>query len=89
LRVTSVSLRTELVEREGSRLVAVGSVELDGQLRIEYIRVVRLSDGRFLVAMPSQVNNAGEHQDVVHPTTKWLRKMITDAVLDALSKKDH
>ncbi len=86
IRVTAVNLRTELVEKPGSRLVAVGSVELSGEFRIEYIRVVRANDGRFLVAMPSRTNGIGAHRDVCHPISARLRKEIDAAVLNELGK---
>lgn len=81
MKVTRVNLRTDLVERIGSRLLACGSVELDCELRIEYVRVVKTMDGRLLVAMPSRVNNAGMHRDTVHPITGRLRAEIDAAVL--------
>lgn len=87
MRVTRVNLRTELVERPGSRIVAVGSIILDQELMIEYVRVVRAADGRFIVAMPSLVSTNGQHKDVIHPISSALRKKIDAAVLDELSKK--
>lgn len=81
MRVTAVSLRLDLIDRPGSRLVAVGSVELDGELRIEYVRVLLASDGRLVVAMPSRQTRVGEYRDTVHPTTPALRALIDEAVL--------
>jgi DNA-binding cell septation regulator SpoVG len=81
MHITSIKMRTELVQRNNSRLVACGSIELDHQLRIEYIRVVKTNDGRFLVCMPSLVNGAGQHRDTVHPTNPDLRKQINDRVM--------
>lgn len=81
MRVTRVTLRTDLLERSGSKLVACGSVTLDGELRIEYIRVIRTTDGRLIVAMPSQRNGAGAHRDLVHPIVGRLRAEIDAAVI--------
>lgn len=88
MRVTRVNLRTDLMLREGSssRLIACGSVELDGELRIEYIRVVRTNDGRILVAMPSHRNSAGAHRDLVHPVVQKLRDEIHRAVMDEVTR---
>lgn len=55
---------------------------LDGELRIEYIRVIRTSDGRLIVAMPSQKNSAGAHRDLVHPIVGRLRAEIDAAVIN-------
>lgn len=87
MEITSVSLRTELVQRDGSRLIACGSVTLDNELRIEYIRVVKTNDGRFLVCMPSLVNGTGQHRDTVHPIKRTLREKINDSVLEELKKQ--
>lgn len=81
MRVTAVRLRLDLLDRPNSRLVAVGSVELDGELRIEYIRVILTSEGRLVVAMPSRESRVGEHRDTVHPITPGLRSRINEAVL--------
>lgn len=88
IHVTRVNFRTDLYEKPGSRLVAVGSVELDKEFKIEYVRILRPHDGRFLVAMPSRFNEVtGEHKDLCHPITERLRKEINEAVLDALRKR--
>lgn len=81
MKVTHVRLNIDLLQRSGSRLLAVGSITLDGVFQVEYIRVVRRTDGTLLVAMPSQKNNAGSHQDVAHPVSRQLRDDINNTVL--------
>ena len=84
MQITRVNLSTELVHKEGSRLIAFGSIDFEDELRIEFVRVVKAYDGRILVCMPQLVNVTGQHKDAVHPLSKNLRQIVNEAVFKAL-----
>lgn len=86
MRITRVNLSTEISQKEGGRLLAFGSIDLDNELRIEMIRIVKTHDGRILVCMPSLINSAGMHKDTVHPLNSGLRQSINEMVFEALKK---
>lgn len=87
MEITAVSIRTELTQRDGGRLLAFGSIEFDHSLVIEHIRVVKTWDGRVLVCMPSLITSAGTHKDCVHPVKRELRQKINDAIIAELKKE--
>ncbi len=86
MNVTAVRLNKQLVFRPHDRLKAVGSVELDHEFRIEYVKVIEVSEGRLLVAMPSQKNTVGKWADVCHPIKPELRARIDRAVLEEYAR---
>lgn len=86
MRVTRVNISTQLIQKEGGRLLAYGSMDFDNELRIEKIRVVKTLDGRILICMPSLLNNAGVRQDIVHPISKNLRQTINDVFIEELKR---
>lgn len=86
MKITRVNISTQLIQKEGGRLLAYGSIDFDDSLRIEKIRVVKTMDGRILVCMPSIMNNAGIRQDIVHPTCRHLRENINTTFLDELKR---
>lgn len=67
-------------------LIASATVEIGGYLVIERVRVVRLHDGRRLVAMPSVRNANGSFTDVVRPANREARQALNDAVLAAVDQ---
>lgn len=69
-----------------SKLIASATVELEGDLVIERIRVVKLKDGRRLVAMPSVRNTNGSFTDVVRPSNHVMRQVLDDAVLNEVDR---
>lgn len=87
MEITKVSIRTNLTQREGGRLLAFGSIELDNALVIEHIRIVKTWDGRVLCCMPSIMTSAGIHKDAVHPKNKELRGRINDAIISELKRQ--
>ena len=86
MRITRVNLSTELAPKEGNRLIAFGSIDIDNELRIEFIRVVKTHDGRILVCMPSLLNSAGQHKDTVHPLNSLLRQSINEMIFQELKR---
>ena len=70
------------VNIEGSRLKGYATIEIDGCLEINNIRII---DGknRMFCAMPSRKINDEKFDDYVHPknqeTRLYLEKMILDA----------
>lgn len=86
MRITKVNLNTEIAQKEGGRLLAFGSIDIEDELRIEFVRIVKTHDGRILVCMPSLVNSAGQHKDTVHPLNKYLRQSINEIVFNELQK---
>lgn len=68
-------------------IIASGSIVLDGVLVIANIRVVRLQNGKTVVAMPSRQIATGEYKDLVYPISPALRVIIDTAVIAALEAK--
>lgn len=88
MKITGVQIRPWLGPQPGGRsvLIASASVEIGGCFVIERVRVVRLHDGRRLVAMPSVRNANGSFTDVVRPANREARQAINDAVLSAVDQ---
>lgn len=88
MKVTAVTIRPWMGPQPEGRnvLLASATVEIGGYLVIERVRVVRLHDGRRLVAMPSVRNANGSFTDVVRPANREARQAMNEAVLAAMDQ---
>lgn len=88
LKITSVQIRPWLGPQPSGRsvLIASATVEIGGWLVVERVRIVRLYDGRRLVAMPSVRNANGSFTDVVRPANREAREALNSAVLAAVDR---
>lgn len=78
LKVTEVRLQ----KNEGDdRLLAYGSITLDGEYVVNGIRVVMSNDGHPFVAYPSRQGKDGQYHDICFPLKRTLREDITMQVL--------
>ena len=73
-------VNVKLLRDPGNRVLATAELILDDGLVIHDLKVIEGRNGLF-VAMPSRLGNDGEFRDVVHPTTRALRKKLDDMVL--------
>jgi len=83
VKVTQINVRPWLGPQPAGKnsVMASATIEIDGNLVIERVRVIAMFDGRRLVAMPSVRNGNGSFTDVVRPANKDVRNAINEAVL--------
>lgn len=88
MKITAVTVRPWLGPQPPGRstLIASATVEIGGELLIDRIRVVKLHDGRRLVAMPSVRNANQSFTDVVRPVNREARQALDEAVLEAVDR---
>ena len=67
--------------KEGSNLRAFASITLGGVFAVNDLRVLEGSKGTF-VSMPQTKGKDDKYHDICFPTTKAMRKEISDAVLN-------
>lgn len=77
--ITDIKIRKIL---QSSRLRAIVSVTLDGQLAIHDIKVIE-GPQRLFVSMPSKREADGVFRDIVHPINHTLRQDLEEKVLAA------
>ena len=68
--------------RNEERLKGFVNVTFDDAFVVRGMKVISGNDGYF-VAMPSRVRPDGTHQDIAHPVTVEMRKLIEEKVLEA------
>lgn len=68
--------------RNEERLKGFVNVTFDGVFVVRGMKVISGNDGYF-VAMPSRRRPDGTHQDVAHPVTVEMRRLIEEKVLQA------
>ena len=83
LNITDV--RIKLIEKEETKLKAVGSITIDNCFVIHEIRIIEGDKGLF-VAMPSRKNLEGEFKDIAHPIDTPTREFVDKTILDAYKK---
>lgn len=90
MRVTSVRVNKDQANKpdsgDGTKLLAIVSIVLDGGMVISHIRVIESREGRRIVAMPSRMTSQGTYRDVAYPITDILRSEIHGAVLDEVGR---
>lgn len=68
--------------RSEERLKGFVNVTFDGAFVVRGMKVISGNDGYF-VAMPSRRRPDGTHQDIAHPVTIEMRRLIEEKVLQA------
>lgn len=71
---------------EETRLKALVSVTLSGELAIHDIKVIQ-GPQRLFVAMPSRKDENGMYRDIIHPITQKVREQLETAVLAAYEEQ--
>ena len=79
MQITDIKIRRTY---QDTRLRALVSVTIDGELAVHDIKVIEGPE-RLFVAMPSRRDDSGAFRDIAHPITPQARKQLEDAVLSA------
>ena len=77
MHVTDIRIRRTY---QDSRLKALVSVTVDGDLAVHDIKVIE-GPQRLFVAMPSRKDESGTFRDIAHPITPAARRTLEDAIL--------
>lgn len=85
MEITKVTVNK--VNLENSRLKAYATIELDGCLEINNIRIIE-GKTRFFCAMPSRKINEEKFEDYVHPLNQETRDMFESKILEEYNKKE-
>ena len=80
MKITDVRVRK--VAKEG-KLKAIVSITLDDEFVVHDIKVIEGEKGLF-IAMPSRKISEDVYLDIVHPTNSETRKMIEEAIFEAM-----
>ena len=73
------------VNVEGSRLKAYATIEIDGCLEINNIRIIEGKE-RMFCAMPSRKINDEKFEDYVHPKNQETRNLFESKILEEYNK---
>ncbi len=84
MEVTNVTVQKE--EKQGSRVKGYAVIELDGQLKINGIRIIEGNE-RMFAAMPNRKVSNEKYIDYVYPINKELRQKIETAILEEYNKE--
>ncbi len=84
MEVTNVTVQKE--EKQGSRVKGYAIIELDGELKINGIRIIEGNE-RMFAAMPNRKVSNEKYIDYVYPINKELRQKIETAILEEYNKK--
>ena len=84
MEVTNVTVQKE--EKQGSREKGYSIIELDGELKINGIRIIEGNE-RMFAAMPNRKVSNEKYIDYVYPINKELRQKIETAILEEYNKK--
>ena len=79
MHVTDIRIRRTY---QDSRLKALVSVTVDGDLAVHDIKVIE-GPQRLFVAMPSRRDESGIFRDIAHPITPQARQALEGAILEA------
>ena len=79
MKITDIKIRH--IFDEGS-IKAIVSITIDKIFVVHDIKIVEKDERRF-VAMPSRLDDDGNHRDIVHPIGADARKAIEKIILDA------
>jgi stage V sporulation protein G len=85
LKVTEVKIR-KLEEGNISRAIAIASIVLDNEININDIKIVKDSEDKLFIMMPSRKMPNGLFKDIAHPINAETREKITKAILDEYNK---
>ncbi|HQC55232.1 MAG TPA: septation regulator SpoVG [Clostridia bacterium] len=78
LNITDI--RVKVLTGDNSKLCAVASIIIDDVFVVHDIKVIRGTEGCFIV-MPSRRTPAGEYKDIAHPLNTETRELIKNLVL--------
>lgn len=84
MEVTNVTVQKE--EKQGSRVKGYAVIELDGQLKINGIRIIEGNE-RIFAAMPNRKVSNEKYIDYVYPINKELRQKIETAILEEYNEE--
>ena len=84
MEVTNVTVQKE--EKQGSRVKGYAVIELDGQLKINGIRIIEGNE-RIFAAMPNRKVSNEKYIDYVYPINKEIRQKIETAILEEYNKE--
>ncbi|MEW5993059.1 MAG: SpoVG family protein [Candidatus Zixiibacteriota bacterium] len=68
--------------RDEERLKGFANVTFDNAFVIRGMKIIRGNTGLF-VAMPSRKRPNGTYQDIAHPVSREMRRLIEERVLEA------
>jgi len=68
--------------RDEEKLKAFANVTFDNSFVIRGLKVINGNKGYF-VSMPSRKRPDGTHQDIAHPVSNEMRRIIEEKVLEA------
>ena len=77
MQITDIKIRRTY---QDTRLRALVSVTIDGELAVHDIKVIEGPE-RLFVAMPSRRDDSGAFRDIAHPITPAARRTLEDAIL--------
>ena len=78
MQITDIKIRRTY---QDTRLRALVSLTIDGELAVHDIKVIEGEKGLF-IAMPSRRAADGEYRDIAHPINSDTREMIQNIILD-------
>ena len=84
MEVTNVTVQKE--EKQGSRVKGYAVIELDGQLKINGIRIIEGNE-RIFAAMPNRKVSNEKYIDYLYRINKQLREKIETAILEEYQKE--
>ena len=79
MKITDIKIRH--IFDEGS-IKAIVSITIDKILAVHDIKIVEKDERRF-VAMPSRLDDDGNHRDIVHPINSTARHAIEEVIFNA------
>jgi len=77
MNITDIRIRRTY---QDTRLRALVSITVDGDLAVHDIKVIHGPD-RLFVAMPSRKDEIGVFRDIAHPITPEARQSLEEAIL--------
>lgn len=79
MKITDIKIRH--IFDEGS-IKAIVSITIDKIFVVHDIKIIEKDERRF-VAMPSRLDDDGNHRDIVHPINSTARHAIEDVIFNA------
>ncbi|MGN0639345.1 MAG: SpoVG family protein [Oscillospiraceae bacterium] len=79
MKITDIKIRH--IFDEGS-IKAIVSITIDKIFVVHDIKIIENNEHRF-VAMPSRLDDDGNHRDIVHPISSTARHAIEEVILNA------
>lgn len=80
MKVTDVKIK---LRQDDSKIKAIAAVTFDDCFAVHGINIIEGQKGLF-IAMPSRKISEDVYLDIVHPTNSETRKMIEEAIFEAM-----